>query len=377
MVIRGLIALFLVFSLGGCLSLGNKEGQKHNGIGGRDVEYYSKKILTSLEIPPDLTKPSVKNSLKLGKYVSNFQEDLVNFSKQDSSIKKVSNILRTPTNVEVIKSSSFRWLVVDKEPDVVWELAKSFFQFYGFVIKKASKKTGIMETNFLENHPEISNQSLGFIRSMFRKVTKMKYTLPVADKYRLRIEPIDDNKSAVYLSLSSMQEVLTNKGGDDENTIWQAQSKDPILETEMLYRLMIFLGSDHVLAKEKILAAREQQILTVVVAKGVGGYAKLVFPLTQYETWSNISWALDQIGADIEDKDIREGSFYINFAKEEDESIFSRLFSNSVIKESFQIVVRQVDSNITEVYFNDLSEENKQTTIDFSYQFLGDIAKQF
>ncbi len=377
MVIRELIALFLVFSLGGCLSLGNKEGQKHNETGGRDVEYYSNKILTSLEIPPDLTKPSVKNSLKLGKYVSNFQEDLVNFSKKDSSVKKVSNILRTPTNIEVIKSSSLRWLVVDKEPDVVWKLAKSFFQFHGFVIKKASKKTGIMETNFLENHPEISNQSLGFIRSMFRKVTKMKYTLPVADKYRLRIEPIDDNKSAVYLSLSSMQEVLTNKGGDDENTIWQAQSKDPILETEMLYRLMIFLGSDHVLAKEKILAAREQQRLTVVVAKGVGGYAKLVFPLTQYETWSNISWALDQIGADIEDKDIREGSFYINFAKEKDESIFSRLFSNSVIKESFQIVVRQVDSNITEVYFNDLSEENKQTTIDFSYQFLGDIAKQF
>lgn len=95
----------------------------------------------------------------------------------------------------------------------------------------------------------------------------------------------------------------------------------------------------------------------------------MVFPLTQYETWSSVSWALDQIGADIEDKDIKEGSFYINFAKEEDKSILSRLFSKSVIIESFQIIVRQVDSNITEVYFNDLSEENKQTIIDFSYQF--------
>lgn len=378
MLIKKLTTLLLVFSLGGCISLDNQEKQKQDGLGERDIKYYSNKTLTSLEVPPDLTKPSDKNALKLSEYVANVQQDLISFSEKDSAIKEASSVLRTPSNVEVMKSGRLRWLVVDKKPDAVWGLAKSFFKSHGFIVNKANRKIGVMETDFLENHPEIPDQSLGLIRSMLRKVTKTRYTLPIVDKYRLRIEPTDNgNKTEVYLSLTSMQEVLTNKGSDDENTIWQSQAKDHMLETEMLYRLMTFLGSDHALAKEKIMAAREQQKLTIKIAKSVGGYAKLVFPLTQYETWNNIGWALDQLGIDVEDKDVKEGSFYINITKEEDKGIFSRLFGDDSIKKSFQIVVRQVDSNITEVYFNDLSEENKQATIDFSYQFLGDIAKQF
>jgi hypothetical protein len=31
--------------------------------------------------------------------------------------------------------------------------------------------------------------------------------------------------------------------GEDENTIWQARPKDQSLETEMLYRFMVYLGS--------------------------------------------------------------------------------------------------------------------------------------
>jgi outer membrane protein assembly factor BamC len=378
MLIKKLTTLLLVFSLGGCIPLGNQEKQKQDRLGERDIKYYSNKTLTSLEVPPDLTKPSTKNALKLSEYVTNIQQDLISFSAKDSAIKEASSVLTMPSNVEVMKSGSLRWLVVDKKPDAVWGLAKSFFKSHGFIINKANKKIGVMETDFLENHPEISDQSLGFIRSMLRKATKTRYTLPIADKYRLRIEPTDNgNKTEVYLSLTSMQEVLTNKGSDDENTIWQSQAKDHMLETEMLYRLMTFLGSDHALAREKIMAAREQQKLTIKIAKSMGGYAKLVFSLTQHETWNNIGWALDQLGIDVEDKDVKEGSFYINIAKEEDKGIFSRLFGDDSIKKSFQIVVRQVDSNITEVYFNDLSEENKQATIDFSYQFLGNIARQF
>ncbi len=361
----------MVFSLGGCISLGSKEKQKQDGLGERDIKYYSNKTLTSLEVPPDLTKPSTQNALKLSEYVANIQEDLISFSEKDRAIKDASSI-------EVKKSGSLRWLVVDKKPDAVWGLAKSFFKSHGFIIKKANKKIGVMETNFLENHPEIPDQSLGLIRSMFRKVTKTRYTLPIVDKYRLRIESTDNgNKTEVYLSLTSMQEVLTNKSSDDENTIWQSQVKDHTLETEMLYRLMTFLGSDHALARKKIIAAREQKKLTVKVAKSISGYAKLMFSLTQYETWNNIGWALDQLGIDVEDKDVKEGSFYINFVKKEDKGIFSGLFGDDAIKKYFQIVVRQVASNITEVYFNDLSGDNKQVTIDFSYQFLGNIAKQF
>lgn len=365
-------------SLVGCFSFEEKAQEQAPSLGERDIKYYSNKTVTSLEIPPDLTKPSAQNSFKLENYVSNVQEDTISFSKKDEAIKEADSILRTPSNVEVKRSGERRWLVVDKTPEAAWGLSKSFFKSHGFAIKKTNKKIGMMETDFLENHPEIPDRSLGVIRSMLKKAIAARYALPIVDKYRIRIEPLaEGTKSAVYLSLTSMEEVLTKAGSDDENTIWQSRPKDQALETEMLYRLMTFLGSDHAVAREKIIQAKEEQALSVAVEKGVGGYAKLAFSLGQYDTWDNVGWALDQLNVDVEDKDVKEGSFYINVARTEDQGIFSRMFGDDAIKKSFQIIVKQIDTSKTEVYFNDLSEENEQATIDFSYEFLGSIAKQF
>jgi len=374
--INKLLILLMALSLGGCISL-DKEEEKQAGLGERSINYYSDKTVTSLEIPPDLTKPSSQNAFKLSEYVS-VQEDTISFSEKDNAIKEASSILRAPSNVEVKKAGERRWLVVDKKPDAVWNLSKSFFKSHGFSIKKTNKKIGIMETDYLESHAEIPDQSLGVIRSMLKKALKARYALPIVDKYRIRIEPTDNgNKSEVYLTLTSMVEVITGEGGEAENTIWQSQEKDQDLETEMLYRLMTFLGSDHAIAREKIIAAKEEKNLAVSIADGVGGYAKLVFSLNQYDTWDNVGWALDQLEVDVEDKDVKEGSFYINVARTEDLGIFSRMFGDDAVKKSFQIIVKQTGTDKTEVYFNDLSEENEQATIDFSHEFLGNIAKQF
>ncbi len=374
-----LSTLFLALSLGGCISLGGDDKEEEQiGLGERSIGYYSDKTVTSLEIPPDLTKPSSQNEFKLENYVTGVQEDTLSFSEKDNAIKEASSILRTLANIEVKKSGDRRWLLVDKKPDAVWNLSKSFFKSHGFSIKKTNKKIGMMETDFLENHPEIPDQSLGVIRSMLKKAIAARYALPIVDKYRIRIEPKDNgDKSEVYLSLTSMEEVLTKAGSDDENTIWQSRPKDQALETEMLYRLMTFLGSDHAVAREKIIQAKEEQTLTVSLSKGVNGYAKLTFSLNQYDTWDNMGWALDQLNIDVDDKDVKEGSFYINVARTEDQGLWSRMFGDDAIKKSFQILVRQTSDNETEVYFNDISEENEQATIDFSHEFLGNIAKQF
>lgn len=372
------LTALLSLSLVGCFSFEEKTQEQAPSLGERDIKYYANKTVTSLEIPPDLTKPSAQNSFKLENYVSNIQEDTISFSKKDEAIKEATSILRVPSNVEVKRSGERRWLVVDKKTDDVWNLSKSFFKSHGFAIKKTNKKIGLMETDFLENHPEIPDRSLGVIRSMLKKAIAARYALPIVDKYRIRIEPNENgSKTSVYLSLNSMEEVLTKAGSDDENTIWQSRPKDQALETEMLYLLMTFLGSDHAVAREKIIKAKEEQVLSVAVDKGIGGYAKLTFSLGQYDTWDNMGWALDQLNIDIEDKDVKEGSFYINVARTEDQGIFSRMFGDDAIKKSFQIIVKQIDTGKTEVYFNDLSEENEQATIDFSYEFLGNIAKQF
>ena len=370
--------ILLALSLGGCISLGGDDKEeKQTGLGERGIKYYSNKTVTSLEIPPDLTKPSSQGAFRISEYVKNVHEDVVSFAKVGVETNSKTT-LKNKDDVQVKRSGDRRWLIVKKSPEDVWNLSKSFLKQNGFIIKKSNKKIGIMETDFLENHPEIPEGSLGMIRSALRGALKTSYTLPIVDKYRIRIEPIDGGVSTeVYLSLTSMEEVLTSAGAAEENTIWQSRPKDRDLETEMLYRLMTFLGSDRANAKAKILSVEAKKEIIVKLSKGVGGYSKLIFSLDQGETWDNMNWALDQLNTDVEDKDIKEGSFYINIARTEDKGFLTRLFGDKYVQKSFQILVKQTDTQITEVYFNDLSEKNEQATIDFSHEFLGNIAKQF
>ncbi len=368
----------LAFSVAGCFSLEQDEKDKQVNLGEIDIQYYANKTITSLEVPPDLTKPNSQDAFKLSEHALNVEENRISFSHNDAVASSVSKVLDTSADIQVKKLGQIRWLVVDKKLGVVWDLAQSFFKSHGFEIKKFNKKIGIMETDFLENYPEIPDQSVGFFRSILQKAVSVRYALPTIDKYRIRIEPTKDNKKTeVYLTLSSMKEVITDTGGEGENTIWQVHSKDEALETEMLYRFMLYLGSDNMKAKDQIIATQKKEKTSVEFVKGVGGYAKLKFSLNKYSTWVSIGWALDQLGVDVEDKDVKEGSFYINIAKEKDKGILSSVFGDDAIKESYQIVVKQISNNTTEVYFNDLSEQNKKETIDFSYELLGNIAKQF
>lgn len=371
--------ILLSLSLGGCFSLGNeKKTTKPTNLGERNIKYYSNKTVTSLEVPPDLTKPSSENAFRLSEYVSGIEEKTVSFSEKDN-IKQKSNILATSANIQVKKSGNKRWLLVDKKPDEVWNLTRNFLKENGFAIKKANKKTGLIETDFLENRPDIPDQSLGFIRAALKDIINARYSLPVIDKYRARIEPTDiPNQSEVFLSLTSVEEVATkNQSTQSENTTWQPRAKDEALETEMLYRLMVYLGSDQLAAKDRITNAKDIDKISVTLSTDINGYAKLIVPLNQYEAWRNVGWAFDQLNIDVADKDVKEGTFYIDIARSKDRGILSRLFGDSAIKKSFQISVKQIRKNVTEVYFNDLSEKNEQKTIDFSHEFLGNIAKQF
>jgi len=379
-----LLGVFLVLFLSGCVSLGGsdktEEEKQREAFIDKKINYYSDKTVSSLDIPPDLTTPSSQKAFKLSEYVDNVQEDTISFNKKKAAIQEkeeLANILKTPSNIKVKKSGKRRWLIVDKKPDVVWDLSKIFLKSHGFSIKKINKKIGLIETDFLENRAEIPDESLGMIRS-FISSKLGAYVLPTVDKYRVRLEPMNNGKkTALYLSLSSMEEVVTNSGSKDENTIWQARPKDQSLETTMLYEFMVFLGGDEAKARDQIVKAKEQEKIAVSLAQGVGGYAKLVFKMNRYDTWSNMGWALDQLDIDIEDTDIKEGSFYIKVVRTQDRGILSRIFGDSAIKQSIQILVRELDSNTTEVYFNDISEENEKKTADFSHEFLGNIAKQF
>ena len=327
---------------------------KKVNLGGRIVNYQGDDTIDSLVIPPDLTKPNSQ-----GLFVEN-----LGVTDKGYKVTEVKN-------VEVKRDAYRRWLLVDMPPSEVWSLSKEFFRSFGFNIEKENQKIGILETDYLEIDTKVPDKSLGAIRAMLSKALKTQYGLPIADKYRIRIESLDDpNQSEVYLTLTSIGEVV--KG---EQRLWQSREKDVELETEMLLNLMVFLGSDRSEAINKIQASNERPESPVSVVKSESGYATLVFPYNKKQAWSYLGWALDELYVDIEDRDAIDGSYYIKVTAEK--GFFSKLLSTVSPTQTYQLIVKQLDESHSQVIFVDLSEENEQDTIDYSFDFFNELAAKF
>ena len=350
--IKHLVVIFIASLLTSCSMV--SDPVKKIGLGSRVINYQADDTVDSLVIPPDLTKPSSQ-----GLFIEN-----VGVTDESYEVSEVQN-------VEVKRDTRRRWLLVDMSPSEVWSLSKEFFRSFGFQIEKENQKIGILETDYLEIDTKVPDQSLGAIRAMLAKALKTQYGLPIADKYRIRIESLNDpNQSEVYLTLTSIGEVVQG-----ELRVWQPREKDVELETEMLLNLMVFLGSDRSQAINKIQASNEKTESPVSVIKSESGYATLVFQYNKKQAWSYLGWALDELDVDIADRDVIDGSYYIKIT--EDKGFFSKLLSTVSPSQTYQLIVRQLDETYSQVIFVDLSEENEQDTIDYSFDFFNELAAKF
>ncbi|MDA8905747.1 outer membrane protein assembly factor BamC [Candidatus Thioglobus sp.] len=326
---------------------------KKIGLGSRVVNYQADEKVDSLVIPPDLTKPSSQGE----------------FTKVNDSIDQ-KNVIKTTRNVEVKRDKYRRWLLVDITPNEVWTLSKEFFRSYNFKIEKENQKIGIFETEFLEIETKVPDKSLGAIRAALSKALQTQYGLPIADKYRIRIEPtIDPSKTEIYLTLSSIGEVVIG-----EKKLWQPREKDVELETEMLLQLMVFLGEDRIASIAKIQSNLVSIDSVASVINSDTGYATLVLPYDKKQSWKLLGWALDELSIHVDDKDSIEASYLIKVTPKN--GFLSSLLS-SVSDQTYQLVLKELGNNQTHVIFVDLSEENDQDIINFSSELFNNIAKKF
>ena len=327
---------------------------KEIGLGSRDINYQADEKVDSLIIPPDLTKPSSIQALT----------EVENLADNTQVVQRVQNI-------EIKRDKYRRWLLVDLPPEEVWTLSKEFFRSYGFNIETENQKIGLLETDYLEIETQVPDKSLGAIRAALSKALKTQYGLPIADKYRIRIEPIDNPmKSEVYLTLSSIGEVVSGA-----TRVWQPREKDVELETEMLLKLMVFLGNDRSDAVSKIQSNTNENSVDVVVELSETGYAALMFPFDKKESWKLLGWALDELSIDIEDRDQIEGSYFINVTP--NKGFFSKLLSVASVTKTYQLILKEDINSQSRVIFVDLSEENDEKTMSYSAELFDQIASKF
>jgi len=330
------------------------EPVKKIGLGSRVVNYQADEKVGSLIIPPDLTAPSSQGAFT----------EVIEVNNDDNIAQKVQNI-------EVMRDKYRRWLVLDMPPSEAWSLSKEFFRSYNFKIEKENQKIGIFETDYLEIETKVPDKSLGAIRASLAKVLQTQYGLPIADKYRVRIESVEgQSKSEVYLTLASIGEVVSGA-----TRVWQPRDKDVELETEMLLKLMVFLGNDREEAISKIQSNTSLDNTTVEVVVSESGYASLTFPYNKKQAWSYLGWALDELGVDVDDRDVIEGSFLIK--ANPNKGFFSKILGSMDKDTTYQLIIKEVGASQSTVIFVDLSEENEKDIINYSVELFNQIASKF
>ena len=296
-------------------------------------DYVSSSRARKLEIPPDLSQIETQSDYEVpgeGKSYKNYQK------KQNAPQSKAVKVVEDPQGLKIIKSGNMRWLLVKKDPDTVWPYVQDFWEDMGFRVKVANKRTGVIETEWIKTSELKSNE--GVASKLDAWLDNMS---GFADrrKFRTRLENgSQQGTTEIFLSHRSSNSgsdehkriLATRESGYNPESIYaieayksdgEAQNEemkinddtkidDYEINSEILRRLMIKLGSTDYDAKERI--QNPQEIIKAELVNSEQGYfIKMADPYDR--AWRRLGLALDIIGFITEDRDRSEGIFYVKY----------------------------------------------------------------
>ena len=291
-----------------------------------------------LDVPPDLTQLAKDNRAQVQGGVISASTLAQNAApKVNTAVTGTSVALNTAGDVRIERNGNERWLRSTQTPEQLWPMLRLFWQERGFELVKDQAEVGVMETSWNENRAKLPQD---FIRSTIGRVFDSLYSTGERDMFRLRVERAPTGGSEIFISHKGMQEVYTNQQRDQ--TAWQARPADPMLEAEMLSRLMLKLGAKEQDAKAAILAGAVPAANPSAVQPGpnvaVRSRSLADVPTTLQvkegfeRAWRRVGQSLDRHGFTIEDRDRTQGLFFLRYADpnqagKEEPNFLQRLFS--------------------------------------------------
>jgi outer membrane protein assembly factor BamC len=332
----------------------------------KKVDYKSAGKLPSLEVPPDLTRPTaddryiVPDARKGSATYSTYAMD----RELRPGAAAASGVLPELGEARMERAGTQRWLVVKGDPAQVWPVVKDFWQEAGFLVNIETPEAGVMETDWAENRAKLPD---GLIRRTLGKLLDSVYSTAERDKFRSRLERgAEGGTTEIYISHRGMEEVYITEGKDQ--TRWQPRKADPDLEAEMLRRLMLRFGTQEARAKQQV--ADAAQAPRAALATQSGG---MLTVNEQFDrAWRRVGLALDRVGFTVEDRDRSKGIYFVRYidpetdvqSSKDSSGFLGRMIgglkfwgSSEKKNEQYQIAVRDIN-NTAQV--NVLTKDGKQ-----------------
>jgi outer membrane protein assembly factor BamC len=309
------------------------------------VDYRSTAKAPTLDIPPDLTQLSKDTRYS----VIDGAVSASGYKTGQAANATAPIAVLSMGDVRIERAGNQRWLVVKRPAEKLWEPVKDFWQENGFLLAMDQSNLGIMETDWAENRAKIPQD---FIRASLGKLLDSLYSTAERDKFRTRLERSADGETEIFISHRGVIEVYTSE--QNKGTVWQPRPTDPELEAEFLRRLMVKLGVSQEQSKALVAGSVAKSIATVSTSNGV----PVVLIEENFDrAWRRVGLALDRTGFTVEDRDRKQGIYFVRYvapgADNSEPGFFSKIFSGpakATDATKFQIAVRsQADSTVVSV----------------------------
>lgn len=328
---------------------------------GLNLELPTKKIdykssgstkLPSLDVPPDLTRPTGDDRFAVPDGPGRGTATLSEFERSRGARPEgagTTTVLPTLDNARIERAGTQRWLVINGAPEKLWPLVKDFWQEIGFLVNIEMPEAGVMETDWAENRARVPD---GIIRRALGKLLDSVYSTSERDKFRTRLERgTQPGTTEIYISHRGMEEVYVSMGQDQ--TKWQPRPTNPELEAEMLGRLMVRLG----VQEEQVRAQVAKTVAPPRATLQRGGDGQALTLNEQFDrAWRRVGLALDRVGFTVEDRDRSKGTYFVRYidpgidvrsGTPEQRGWFSRMFpsfgkSDPKKAEQYRVVVKDL-----------------------------------
>ena len=244
----------------------------------------------SLEAPPDLVTPQWEDSLEIPKTANDRVSAL---ETQGPALG--ATVLPEFLDVRVRREGPTYWLEVDSDPVTLWPLMRKFWQEQDFALGADEPTLGYIETEW-KQHTD---------RSINKETSQESYDI-TGEKFRTRLERQPNAVTNVFLTQRGAEVAAINR---DNQILWKPQPPNSDRETEMMIRLMEFLGSSRQDAQQK-LAGVDGQFLYLDI-RDIGGVPVLVVGDIYSRVWRRTGVALDRSGLVVEDHDRNKGVYYV------------------------------------------------------------------
>jgi outer membrane protein assembly factor BamC len=217
---------------------------------------------------------------------------------------------------------SDRWLVVGRSVDQIYPIVRDFWKESGFTLTQENQVLGLLETEWAENRAKLPQDLL---RRTLGKVVDGLYSTGERDKYRTQLEPLTTQSTEIRISHRGMVEVFA--GVMKDSLIWQPRPSDPGLENEFLRRLMLKLGAPAQQADQAVALANVPS--TAAKAENIAGQTSIFLNEGFDIAWRRVGLALDRTGFTVEDRDRRNGTYFVRFVEtpnDKEGNVFTRMF---------------------------------------------------